>query len=501
MSIAHGGDKYTPLHPPEPPEPPHDADAERSVLGSMLMYGPAVDEVRSLLQAEDFYIGAHATVYEAVCRVHDQGRPVDAKLVADDLEQRGYLEHVGGYDLLADLMAKMATPTHAPHHAGIVARRARQRRASAALGRASALALSGDLDAAAQAALNASQIHTDDVVNLSTVAHRRAEFLWPGRIPLGALSLLQGDSDLMKTTVLCDIAARVSTGTPMPDGAKLDGAGGVVMLTAEDDLATTVVPRLLSHGADLRKIVTLAMRRDGAGNVVPLTIPDDLVRLGRAVRAVEAKLVIIDPLDAFIPETIQTNNNASTRRALGPLVDFAQRHGPAVTCIQHFSKDTSRSPKHRGAGSVGFNAAARAVMVVEEHPDDGGLRVLATVIHNLTIEPPKLGYRGRADERYGVGHVHWESGHVDIDTDELLRGRDARLEAPDRDEAVRYLVEALAGGPRPSGELIAHAKRDLGVSEKTVRRASEQLGVTRHADRDPQTGRLRAWRWALASDE
>ncbi len=476
--------------------PPHDPEAEASVLGCMLLHRDAIDEVRTIVAAEDFYSGAHRTIFEAIAALHDRGGAVDTIILVDELARRGHLEAVGGHLALADLLAGVATPTHAPAHARVVADKARRRRASEAAERARDLALAGNFDAAAVAAQSAAQAHADDVVTMADINPSRVRFFWPGRIAFGKVANLQGDSDLGKTTIALDLAARATTRSPMPvDGHRLDRARGAVILTAEDALDDTIVPRLLSHGADLSRVVTLSRRRDVQGNVLPHTIPDDLPRLARAVAKVDAAIVVVDPISAMLPETVQSHNDSSVRRALTPLVEFAERTGVAVVCVRHLNKSREQSAKHRGGGSVAFDAAARTVLVVEEHPDDNGVNVLAQPTHNLSGDVPSLGYRIAPDDRHGCGHIQWQ-GTVDVGAEDLLN-HDARADAPDRDEAEKYLVALLAEGPRPSTQVLKKAREDLGVSEKTLRRAAKRVGIASSSRRDTVTGRHAEWVWEL----
>lgn len=336
---------------------------------------------------------------------------------------------------------------------------------------------------------------------LSDVKVERVHWLWPGRIPYAKVSIIEGDPDRAKSTVTMDLAARVSTGTPMP-GEPVDRGTphGVVLVIAEDDLADTVVPRLNAHGGDLARIGSVNLRRDEEGNVIPLTLPEDLDRIRKVVRQTDAGLVIIDPITAYLSETINSNSDASVRRAMTPLAQLAQELGVAIVLVRHLNKSGELKAKYRGGGSIAFTGSARSVLVVEEHPDQPGLMVLARVKGNLARAVPSFGYRVESAPAHESPLIVW-TGVVDIDADTLLRGRDGRLDAPQRDEAAEVLRSILGDGPLPVAEVQRQAA-EAGIASRTLERAKKNLGVRAARDRDEITGQTRQWVWHLpAQDE
>jgi AAA domain len=213
---------------------------------------------------------------------------------------------------------------------------------------------------------------------------------------------------------------------------------------------------------------------------------------------VEAKLLIIDPISAYLSETINSNNDASVRRATTPLADLAQRTGCAILLIRHLNKAGDLKAKYRGGGSIAFTGAARSVLVVDEHPEQPGLMVLARVKNNLAKVIPSVGYTVESEPLYECPLIHWR-GPVDIDADTLLRGHDARRDAEARDDAVDLLRELLADGPLPVGE-VKKLTEDAGVTASTLRRAKEHLGIRSDRARD-EAGKTTGWTWRLPTDE
>lgn len=337
---------------------------------------------------------------------------------------------------------------------------------------------------------------------LSDVVPTRVRWLWPGRIPLGKLTIIDGDPERGKSLITLDLAARVSSGGEMPDACPgLDEPAGVILTCAEDDIEDTIAPRLLAHGADLDRVATIPLRRDeDSGEVVPLTFPEDLGRIRTAVRelkeqrGVDVRLIVIDPITAYLSESINSHSDASVRRATTPLTEAAQGMGAAVVMVRHLNKQGELKAAYRGGGSIAFTAAARSAIIVDEHPDVPGQLVMARVKNNLAAPVPSLAYMVVGDEDFDVPRIEWV-GPVTLDADALLRGHDGRRDAPAREEAEHFLREVLADGPVPSKDVKADAKA-AGLSWSTVKRAKQRLKIRpgRITDKDGKTIR---WDWQL----
>jgi AAA domain len=309
---------------------------------------------------------------------------------------------------------------------------------------------------------------------------------------LGKLTVLEGDPGLGKSTIALDLAARVSGGAPMPDGAP-GVEGGVVLLTAEDGLGDTVRPRLEAAGADCARVVALTgVRLEDQDFERPAVLPNDLRALEQAIAEVHARLVIVDPLAAFLGSNIDSWRDQDVRRALHPLAQLAERFGVAVLVIRHWTKAQGRAV-YRGGGSIGITAAARSVLLVARDPDDpdeNGRRILAPVKCNLSAPPSSLAYRLEAAE--AVARIAW-AGTSQHRADTLATGPDD-VERSAADDAKAFLLDALAGGPVAVRDLQAAAK-EAGISWITVRRAKDALGVTAK-----KRGLKEGWEWAPAED-
>lgn len=306
---------------------------------------------------------------------------------------------------------------------------------------------------------------------LSDVEPERIEWLWPGRLARGKLHLVDGDPGLGKSTIGYDWAARLSTGASWPDGQ--DGVkAGTVIMSAEDGLADTIRPRLDAHGADHTRIIALTGVRyvDADGNE-HVRMPDlgDLRAMREYVQRVDAAMLIIDPLAAYLPADVKAHVDTDVRRALAPLARLAEKTGVAVVLIRHLRKSGGKAI-YAGGGSIGIIGAARVGFVVAEHPDEDGRKVMAVSKVNIAAAAPTMAYRLVPAPEHDCARIVWE-GVVDVAANDLTADR----EHGDRSvvaEAQEWLLGYLAdnGGEAPRGDIIK-AGRAAGFSKQSLDRA------------------------------
>src|SRR5215211_1140452 len=321
---------------------------------------------------------------------------------------------------------------------------------------------------------------------LAEVQTETVEWLWERRIPFAKITVLDGDPDNGKSVLTTDLAARVTVGKTMPYGfAKMDPAG-VVILSAEDGAGDTIRPRFDAAGGDPNQVVIL-------GNDDPFGIPEDLPKLGRAIERVEAKLVIIDPIMAFLGENINSNSDKDVRSALKPLKQLAERTRAAILIIRHLNKTPGSNVLYRGGGSIGIIGAARSGLIVGPHPEVEEQRVLASQKHNLSLPPESLAYEITSAPDNPNTAVILYKGVVDMNARELLKPPVEEQERSAMDEAKAFLRQALAAGERPASEVKAEAEA-VGVAWGTLKRAKVALGV------DPSK-RGTVWYWSLPSND
>jgi AAA domain len=331
---------------------------------------------------------------------------------------------------------------------------------------------------------------------LSDVQAEEVRWLWHGYIPLGKLCILDGDPGLGKSTATLDLAARVSTGKEMPDGSP-GIAGGVVLLTAEDGLADTVRPRLEVHGADLTRIVAVSSVGEG-DDQRPVTLPEDLPRLREAIERVEAKLVVIDPLMAYLGARVDSHRDQDVRRVLAAMAALAQDTGVAIVIVRHLNKAAGGNPLYRGGGSIGIIGAARAGLLVARHPEVESQRVLAPTKSNLARETTSIAFI--LDDIGGVPRVRW-LGASELTAAVLLADFGA-LEGgrgPRNEEKV-FLEGLLADGVQVAVAELQREAKGAGFSWRSVQRAASDLGIVKRKVGQPGD-EGQHWVWSLPAED
>jgi DNA polymerase I-like protein with 3'-5' exonuclease and polymerase domains len=305
-------------------------------------------------------------------------------------------------------------------------------------------------------------------IMLSEVQAESVEWLWERRIPLGKITVLDGDPGLGKSVLTTDLAARLTTGRAMPDGFQKREPAGVVILSAEDGAGDTIRPRFDAASGDPEKVVLL-------GTEELLGIPEDLGTIERAIKQVDAELVIIDPIMAFMGEEVNPNSDKEVRRALTPVKQLAERLGVAVLIVRHLNKTPGGNHLYRGGGSIGIIGAARVGLLVGPHPDDEDLRVLAGQKSNLGPPPESLKYRIETAENDSA-RVKYE-GTVEMKPQDLLKAPQDEEERSAADEARDFLRSVLAGGVRKESNSVKAEAKSLGISETTLNRVKRSIGV------------------------
>jgi hypothetical protein len=321
------------------------------------------------------------------------------------------------------------------------------------------------------------------VTTMSNIAPERIEWLWPGRIPRGKLTVVEGDPKVGKSTLMLDLIARVTTGSPMPDSARLPAPAHCVLLTAEDGLADTVRPRLDAAGGDSSRVhvweAVLATDDGGRTEMRPPTIPLDLVRLEHLVDELGAELVVVDVLAAYLGAEIDDHKNHDVRRALMPLAKMAERAGAAVVVLRHLNKSGGENALYRGGGSIGITGTARSILLAATDPGDdtGTRRVLAVTACNVAAPVPALAYQLVPDEMRDCARIVWE-GTSDLTSRDLLANPARAEERSERSEIEELLSAWTAAGPIA----VEEAKRRLhsdgySPSSSTLTRAARHAGV------------------------
>lgn len=338
--------------------------------------------------------------------------------------------------------------------------------------------------------------------SMADVETRAVEWFWRGRIPFGKITNIEGDPENGKSLLTLTLAALASGDDgKFPDGQPCEPCA-VLLICDEDDYEDTIVPRLLAAGADRENIFALHPEKDAEGVLIPFFMPDDLPALEHNIKQVQQLtgrdhvVVVIDPVTSCLSERINSGVDASVRRALSPLQELARSTGAALLLIRHLNKNSAeKNVKYRGGGSIGFFAAARAVLVVGRDPRDPELLVLGQGKKNLSRAMPSLGYRiASSDDDPEQPVIKWQ-GEVDLDVASLLNGLDGRKRSPERDQAKEILAVLLEANDWKvqHTDAIKQAK-EIGISPSTVRRAAEETGLISENVRR-EDGTFDHWLW------
>jgi hypothetical protein len=331
------------------------------------------------------------------------------------------------------------------------------------------------------------------VISAGKVKARPLSWLWRDRVPLGAVTIIAGDGGLGKSLLTCELAATLSRGELK--GHLHGEPAPSLILSAEDDAETTITPRLMAAGADLSLVHVSADTEE------PFTLPNDRDALAEAVETLGVRLVILDPLVAFLSHSVDAYKDQSVRRALAPLDALARASGVAVVAIMHVNRRDTSDASARFSGSPAFRNAARSALVFGADPSDpegrdGPHRVLAQNKANLTRP-------GLSSLACRIEGATVRAGEVEIETarlrftgesattaDELIGTPAARIPSP----AMQFLSDTLADGPRLAGEL-EHEAAAQGITRQMLRTANRRLGVTTR-----YRGDLKAHEWSIPAE-
>ncbi|HUU66733.1 MAG TPA: AAA family ATPase [Methyloceanibacter sp.] len=331
------------------------------------------------------------------------------------------------------------------------------------------------------------------------IAPQKVTWLWPGMIPKSALAIIDGDPGVGKSTICIDLAARVSSGGTMPDGTTC-APGTALILSAEDNPATTIVPRLIAAGADLSRVRIVDSETEVAGHVARMvSLPDDVASLQREIDACAADLVVVDPLVAFLGRKISVNKDQEVRQALSPLKTLAEDTGVTILVVRHLNKKEGMPAIYRGGGSIGVVGAARSALLASPSPDDPDVRVLAVVKSNLGKGSQAWAYRVAGKHSAPDDSEEWEAAAVEwigpssVKAAQLV-SETSTQKSTAREKAAEFLKVALAKGEMSASEVKALAKCH-GHAGKTVDRAAKDINVM--TQQLHEGGKITGWTWSL----
>lgn len=298
-----------------------------------------------------------------------------------------------------------------------------------------------------------------NMIRMSDVEQTEVEWLYKPYIPFGKVTIVQGNPGEGKTYFAMNLAAACTNRQSLP-GLEPMEPFNVIYQTAEDGLGDTVKPRLIEAGADLNRVLCID------DHDAPLTLDDD--RIEWAIVENHARLLIIDPIQAFLGADVDMNRANEVRPIFRKLGEIAQRTGCAIILIGHLNKAAGMQSTYRGLGSIDITAAVRSVLFIGKKKDDPNIRVLTHEKSSLAPPGPSLAFALGDEDGF-----RW-IGEIDISADEMLSGCSEKKE--NKGQQARDLIcQMLSKGKRVPNAELEKAALDKGISSRTLRDAKAEL--------------------------
>lgn len=297
------------------------------------------------------------------------------------------------------------------------------------------------------------------LISMDDIQAKEVDWLWYPYIPYGKITIVQGDPGEGKTTFVLHLAALLSNGEKLP----CDDTGRtpitVIYQTAEDGLEDTIKPRLVEAGADCTLIKVIDESTD------MLTMSDE--RLGEAIRETGARLIILDPIQAYLGADVDMHRANEIRPVLMRLSMLAEEYGCAVILIGHMNKSIGNKSSYRGLGSIDFQATARSVLIVGRIKDNPQIRVIAHDKSSLAPEGQAIAFELCKETGF-----KW-IGHYDISVDDLLSG----ISHENKLQLAENLLKEMLQDVIVPQNIIADKATAMGISKRVLDQAKKNLGV------------------------
>ena len=298
------------------------------------------------------------------------------------------------------------------------------------------------------------------LILMEDVVSKEVEWLWYPYIPYGKITIIEGDPGEGKTTLVLKLAAALSRGLPLPcDDDKEYEPIHIIYQTAEDGIEDTIKPRLEKAGADCSMI-----------RVIDET-DKELSMTDNRLEQTKARLIILDPIQAYIGATVDMHRANEIRPVLKHLGIIAEKHNCAIILIGHMNKASGSKSTYRGLGSIDIQATARSVLLVARLRDKPNIRIMAHDKSSLAPAGDAIGFEMTEDN--GMVCI----GPYDITIDELLSGNEGRGKKK-LDIAENFIKEYFGSCKEIiSNDILQEAAR-RGIKRNTLLSAKKKLGIT-----------------------
>jgi hypothetical protein len=353
------------------------------------------------------------------------------------------------------------------------------------------------------------------VRRFSEVEQQRTSWIWPGYLARGEMTIMDGEKGVAKSLITLDIAARLSTGRPLPGWEGNGEKVSAIVFCLESNVGKEIAPRLSAALADMDLVWCRGVaevrhgRGKGSSASSEWVLPESAAKFGDAIKASGASVAIFDPINDFLSGDVNPNSDASIRQALGPLGRVLDELDCAGWLIRHMNKDTGASARMRGTGTTAYQNRARVHLVVGRIPPSAGIDDarygLACVDSNLRrIEEGVLAYDVVdsdivADDSGGlVPMLEWH-GRCNLDADALVRSSVQKGPPPIIQEEIREVLESMfkRGPSWPVKKVMSElALAKCSTNPKTVAKVAAGMGLNkkRHMRRGASGG-VEAWYW------
>ncbi len=294
------------------------------------------------------------------------------------------------------------------------------------------------------------------LINMSEVEAEEIKWLWYPYIPYGKITIIQGDPGEGKSTFILNVASKLSLGQGIEDSMKVDEPANVIYQTAEDGLADTVKPRLLSAGADCERILVIDESDKS------LSMNDE--RIKEAITSRNVKLLILDPLQAYLGNRIDMNSANEAREVTKKLSRLAEETKCAIVIIGHMNKKSGDKAVYRGLGSIDFFAVARSVLLVGKVREDKNKRAIVQIKNNLAPIGISKAFELVKDQ------FQWY-GDYEITAEELLHGESKSS------KVKKLIMELTESYDYISSKDLLDMVKERGISKRTLDTVKSELAI------------------------
>lgn len=311
------------------------------------------------------------------------------------------------------------------------------------------------------------------MIKMSDIEAQEIEWLWYPYIAYGKLAIVQGDPGDGKTTLILNLAAKLTKGEGLDENMKVMEPMNVIYQTAEDGLADTVKPRLLQAGADCEKVLVID-ESEKSLSMLDERIEEALIKTG-------ARVLILDPIQAYLGSGTDMNRANEVRNMTKRLAALAEKYKCAIILIGHMNKAAGNKAAYRGMGSIDFYAVARSVLLVGRVEGEPNIRAMVQIKNNLAEFGHAKAFR-LSEEGF-----RW-MGDYEITADEVLGGYAPKINK--LEQAKDLLRELSKELEKVESNSIYDMAKEQNISKRTLENAKREMGIRAKRENG-------SWYWPL----